>query len=54
MAGSERIVTLHKLGIVGVCSLQSALRKRACQPSSAFAGGANTSWDIAGEIFPID
>ena len=57
MATSEHAVTLHKLGIAGeelFYSLQSALRKRVCQPRSAFASGVNTSWHIADEILPID
>ena len=56
MATSEHAVTLHKLGIAGeelFYSLQSALRKRVCQPRSAFASGVNTSWDIAGETFQL-
>jgi len=56
MAISEHAVTLHKPGIAWeelFYFLQSALRKRACQPRSAFASGVNTSWDIAGETFQL-
>jgi len=56
MDTSEHAVTLHKPGIAGeelFYSLQSALRKRACQPRSAFAGGVNTPRVIAGETFQL-